>query len=58
MWPVQVVELNGTQGTIYRVRLGPLDNEDDAKTALEEAVALGHPDARLIVAQSMQASLR
>jgi rare lipoprotein A len=58
VWPVQVVELNGTQGTIYRVRLGPLDNEDDAKTALEEAVALGHPDARLIVAQSMQASLR
>lgn len=58
VWPVQVVQLSGTNGTIYRVRLGPLDNADDAKTALEQAVSMGHEDAHLIVAQSMQASLQ
>jgi hypothetical protein len=35
-----------------------LDNADDAKTALEQAVSMGHDDAHLIVAQSMQASLQ
>lgn len=58
VWPVQVIDLTGSKGTIYRVRLGPIDNDDDAKTALEQAVAMGHPDARLIVARSLQASLQ
>ena len=57
-WPVQLMQLEGSNGTIYRVRIGPLSNEDDARTALEQAFSLGHNDARLIVAQSMQAALQ
>jgi len=56
-WPVQVIELTGSGGSIYRVRIGPISDEPDAETALSEAVTLGHPDAHLIVAQAMQASL-
>ena len=56
-WPVQVIELNGSGGTIYRVRLGPIATRDDADQALEQAVSLGHPDAHLLVAHAMQASL-
>ena len=57
-WPVQLLQLEGSNGIIYRVRIGPLSAEDDARTALEQAIGLGHNDARLIVAQSMQASLQ
>jgi rare lipoprotein A len=56
-WPVQVVELSGSGGTIYRVRLGPIADRPDADTAVEDAVALGHLDARVIVEHSMQAAL-
>lgn len=56
-WPVQVVELSGGQGTLYRVRLGPISDRPDADTALEHAVFLGHRDARVIVAQAMHAAL-
>ncbi len=56
-WPVQMVELSGTGGTIYRVRVGPIAGAADAETALDAAVALGHPDAHVIVANTMQAAL-
>lgn len=56
-WPVQVVELTGGQGTLYRVRLGPIADRPDADTALEHAVFLGHRDARVIMAQAMHAAL-
>lgn len=58
VWPVQMMQLDGVNGTVYRVRIGPLNNDDDAKTALEHAISLGYSDARLIVAQSMQAALQ
>ena len=58
VWPVQVIQLDGSKGTVYRVRIGPLNNDDDAKTALEQSISLGHSDARLIVAPSMQAALQ
>ncbi len=58
VWPVQMLQLDGNNGTIFRVRVGPLSNEDDANTALEHAQSLGHNDARMIIAQSMQAALQ
>ncbi len=56
-WPVQVAELTGGQGTLYRVRLGPIADRPDADTALEHAIFLGHRDARVIVAQAIHAAL-
>jgi rare lipoprotein A len=50
--PVEVQELMGSQGLLYRVRIGPLKNEGQAHLALRQAVDLGHPDARLITAHA------
>jgi len=33
---------------LYRVRLGPIDNEKIAKIALQKVVNLGHPDAMIV----------
>ena len=56
-WPVQVIEVNGSSGTLYRVRLGPIADRADADTALEQARLLGHEDARVVAANAMQAQL-
>ncbi len=58
VWPVQFIELMGTQGPVYRVRLGPISNQADADTALENAYAAGFGDARQIRSEGMQASLQ
>ena len=50
--PVQVEELMGSQGRLYRVRIGPMKNEGQAQLALRQAVDLGHPDARLVMANA------
>lgn len=50
--PVQVQELMGSQGPLYRVRIGPMKNEGQAQLALRQAVDLGHPDARLVTANA------
>lgn len=51
--PVQVTPVEGTEGTtLYRVRIGPLSNEQRAQSALAEAQETGHPDAKLIVVAS------
>jgi rare lipoprotein A len=50
--PVRVEELMGSQGPLYRVRIGPMKNEGQAQLALRQAVDLGHPDARLIMANA------
>ena len=50
--PVEVQELMGSQGPLYRVRIGPMKTEDQAQIALRQAVDLGHPDARLIMANA------
>ena len=57
-WPVQFVELSGSQGTVYRVRLGPISSPEDAQTALESAVATGFPDSHVVQSQAMQAALQ
>ena len=55
--PIQVIEVNGSYGTLYRVRLGPIADRADADTALEQARLLGHEDARVVAANAMQAQL-
>jgi rare lipoprotein A len=57
VWPVQFIELEGSNGPVYRVRLGPITDNSDAQTALENAFAAGYSDARVIKAQAMQAAL-
>lgn len=51
--PVEVMALSGSDGTLYRVRVGPLSDEIEAENALQQVVDAGHPDARLILAQNM-----
>lgn len=58
IWPVQFIELSGASGPIYRVRLGPISQSEDAQTALTDAQSAGFRDARLIQNQSVQASLQ
>ena len=58
IWPVQFIELMGSAGPVYRVRLGPIADAVDAQTALENAYAAGFGDARMIKTQAVQASLQ
>lgn len=58
VWPVQYIELMGANGPVYRVRLGPIADQADAQTALDNAYAAGFNDARMIRSQAMQASLQ
>ncbi len=58
VWPVQFIELSGSAGPVYRVRLGPIADQADAVTALENAQAAGFGDARMVRAQTVQASLQ
>jgi len=57
-WPVQFIELSGAAGPVYRVRLGPISDADDAQTALVDAQSAGFTDARLIKNEAVQASLQ
>lgn len=50
--PVRIEELEGSQGPLYRVRLGPLSSESQAEEALNQVVDAGHDDARLVVAHT------
>jgi rare lipoprotein A len=56
--PVQIAELMGNNGPIYRVRVGPLHNPEQANTALNQVFSYGLPDARVIEAHLEQASLQ
>lgn len=57
-WPVQFIELSGAAGPVYRVRLGPITDADDARTALSDARSAGFTDARLIKTEAVQAALQ
>jgi rare lipoprotein A len=46
--PVSVTSIAGQLGTLYKVELGPLDDQGRAAAALDQVVAQGHSDARLI----------
>ncbi len=58
VWPVQFIELSGSAGPVYRVRLGPIAERVDAETALDNARAAGFGDARMVSARTVQASLQ
>lgn len=58
VWPVQSIEVLGASGPVYRVRLGPIADGNDAETALADAYSAGYTDARLVRNQAVQASLQ
>jgi rare lipoprotein A len=49
--PVSVTSIAGQLGTLYKVQLGPLEDQVKAVAALDQAVAQGHADARLVRAR-------
>ena len=53
---VQVSQLMGSTGTLYRVRVGPLETEDQANAVFTEVEQRGIPGARIIRAAMEQAS--
>ncbi|MGB3142162.1 MAG: septal ring lytic transglycosylase RlpA family protein [Aestuariivirga sp.] len=56
--PVQVAELMGNDGPVYRMRVGPFDNINDAQVALNQVHGYGLPDAHLLESHLQQASLQ
>ena len=56
--PVQIAELEGYNGPLYRVRVGPLHDAEEANVALNQVVGFGLPDARVIEARMQQAALQ
>jgi rare lipoprotein A len=56
--PVQVAELIGNDGLVYRMRVGPFDNLSDAEIALNQVHGYGLPDAHLLESHLQQASLQ
>jgi peptidoglycan lytic transglycosylase len=50
--PIEVQSLSGSAGTLYRVRVGPLNSESEARDALSRVVDAGHADARLVMARN------
>ncbi len=56
--PVQVAELMGNDGPVYRMRVGPFDNLHDAQVALNQVYGYGLPDAHLLESHLQQAALQ
>ena len=56
--PVQVAELMGNDGPVYRMRVGPFDNLNDAQIALNQVHGYGLPDAHLLESHLQQALLQ
>lgn len=55
---LQITELEGDQGLLYRLRLGPIADVNDATVAYNQAVGFGLPDARITQAPLQEATLR
>lgn len=56
--PLQVTEIEGDNGPLYRLRLGPISDVNAASTAYNQAVGFGLPDARITEAPVQEAALR
>ncbi len=54
--PTQIIKAVGANGPLYRVQMGPLDNEADAQAALQTAISSGYEDARIVETQITQVS--
>jgi rare lipoprotein A len=46
--PVEVSRMFANSGTLFRVRIGPLTDLDQAKEALHQVIGAGYPDAQLM----------
>jgi rare lipoprotein A len=56
--PTQIVKAVGANGPLYRVQIGPLDNKDDANTALDTVISNGFEDARIVETQIQQVAFK
>ncbi len=56
--PTQIVKAVGANGPLYRVQIGPLDNKEDANTALDTAISNGFEDARIVETQIQQVAFK
>ena len=56
--PAKIVRAVGANGPLYRVEMGPLDNKSDAESALTTAQGAGFEDAKMVVAEPQQISMR
>lgn len=54
--PTQIIKAVGANGPLYRLQMGPLDNEQDAQAALQTAISSGYEDARIVATQITQVS--
>jgi rare lipoprotein A len=55
---VQIAEVNGSAGPLYRVRIGPFQDANEARAALNQVYGYDLPDARLVETHLQQASLQ
>lgn len=56
--PTQIVKAVGANGPLYRVQMGPIDNEVDALIARDSAIANGFEDARIVETQIQQVAYK
>jgi len=56
--PTRIVRAVGSNGPLYRVEIGPIDNKSDADSALTTAIGSGYEDAKLLQADITQVSMR
>ena len=54
--PANIIKAVGANGPLYRVQMGPFDNEADSQSALQTAIAAGYEDARITETQITQVS--
>jgi rare lipoprotein A len=54
--PTQIVKAVGANGPLYRVEIGPINSEQDAQVALNNALSSGYEEARIVATQGMQVS--
>lgn len=54
--PAEIIKAVGANGPLYRVQMGPFDNESDSQSALQTAIASGYEDARIVETQITQVS--
>ena len=55
---VQITEFTNSNGSVYRVRVGPMESANQAQIVLNQVVGFGLPDAHVIEAPQQQALLQ